>query len=66
MTALECMFIGIIMVLLGFMFGITGSLVAKKLSTQDAFFDFGGYLVGAGAIIASLAWIYYIGTLILS
>ena len=64
MTAVDCMLIGIIMVLLGFMFGITGSLVTKKYIVQEKFISFGGYMVGAGIVIAVLAWIYYIGTLL--
>lgn len=65
MSAVNCMLIGIIMVLLGFMFSVTGSLVAKKHYVQDKFISFGGYIVGAGIVIAVLAWIYYMGTLLM-
>jgi len=47
------------------LFGITGSIIVKKFSIQDKFYDVGGWLVGAGAVIAVLSWIYYIGTIIL-
>ena len=65
MTAIDCMLIGLLMVALGFLFGITGSIITKKFSVQDKFYDVGGWLVGAGAVIAMLSWIYYVGTIIL-
>ena len=65
MTAVDCMIIGVIIMVLGFTFGVTGSLLFKKFSIQDRFINIGGYLVGAGIIIAVLAWIYYIGTILM-
>lgn len=63
--AIKCMIMGLIMCVLGFLFGITGSLITKKFSVQEKFINFGGYLVGAGIIIAVLAWVYYIGTILM-
>ena len=60
MTAVNCMIIGLIICVLGFMFGITGSLVTKKFSIHV-----GGYMVGAGIVIAVLAWIYWLGMLLM-
>ncbi len=65
MTAVNFMIIGLIICVLGFMFGITGSLVTKKFSIQEKFIHVGGYMVGAGIVIAVLAWIYWLGMLLM-
>lgn len=65
MTAVNCMIIGLIICVLGFMFGITGSLITKKFSVQEKFIHVGGYMVGAGIVIAVLAWIYWLGMLLM-
>ena len=65
MTAIDCILIGIVMIILGFTFSVMGSLITKKFSTQDKIINFGGYMVGAGIVIAVLAWIYWIGMLLM-
>lgn len=65
MTAVNCMVIGLIICVLGFVFGITGSLVTNKFSVQEKFIHVGGYMVGAGIVIAVLAWIYWLGMLLM-
>lgn len=65
MTTIDYILIGLLMMVLGFLFGITGSLISKDFSTQDKFYDFGGWLVGMGAIIAVVSWIYHIAIIIL-
>ena len=65
MTAVDCIIIGLIICILGFMFGVTGSLVTKRFLIQEKFIRVGGYMVGAGIIIAVLAWIYWLGMLLM-
>jgi len=65
MMVTKIIIVGLALCIFGLLFGVTGSLITKKFTAQEKFIDFGGKMLSTGIIILVLAWIYWVGTLLM-